>query len=86
MLLPQSPLSLHLARAEPVEARLAQLRLLPRLHHHPIHPHRLGNVLDRLLTQILVVQRQLVLDLVIDRARDADTAGNSPDFPAARRC
>ena len=38
------------------------------------HPHRLGDVLDRLFAQILVAQRQLVLDMVIHRPRDADAA------------
>jgi hypothetical protein len=32
----------------------------PALHHHPEHPHRLGDVLDRLLAEILIAERQLV--------------------------
>ena len=50
------------------------------IHHYPIRSHRLGDVLDRLLTLILVVQRQLVLDLIVDRAGDADPTGNREAF------
>src|SRR5216684_3536969 len=42
---------------------------------HPEHPHRVGDVFNRLLAEILVVQCELVLDLVMDGARDADAAG-----------
>src|SRR5712692_4994939 len=36
-----------------------------RLQHHPPHPHRRGNVLERVLPHILILQRHPVLDLLI---------------------
>jgi hypothetical protein len=42
---------------------------------HPKHTYRLGDVLDLLLAQILVAQRELVLDMFMNGARDADAAG-----------
>src|SRR5215813_1123780 len=40
-------------------------------HHHSPHPHWLGNVLQRVLAQVLILQSQLVLDLLINHLRDA---------------
>jgi hypothetical protein len=40
---------------------------------HPIDLHRPGDVLDGLLPQGLVGQRQFILDVLIDRARNANT-------------
>lgn len=42
------------------------------LDHHPIHPHRISDVLDRLLTEIFIIERQLVLHLVVHRPRNED--------------
>ena len=50
------------------------------VHHYPIRAYRLGDVLDCLLTLIVVVQRKFVLDMIVDRARDADTTGNREAF------
>src|SRR5713226_5030447 len=44
----------------------------PALQHYPQHPHRLGDVLDRLLAEVLVAQRELVPELIVGGARDAD--------------
>jgi len=41
---------------------------------YPPHPHRLSNVLDLLLAQVLIPYCQLVLDLVEHLARDTNTA------------
>src|SRR5262249_34870880 len=45
-----------------------------RLHLYSPHPHRLGDVLDRLLAQVLVLQNQLVLDVFTHSPRDADAS------------
>ena len=44
------------------------------LHHYPPHPHRLGDVLDRLFTEILILQNQLILDVVMDSPGNANPA------------
>jgi hypothetical protein len=47
----------------------------PALQHYPEHPHRLSDVLNRLLAKIFAVQCELVLDLIVDCMGDADAAG-----------
>src|SRR6266849_9135667 len=54
----------------------------PALQHYPEHPHRLSDVLNRLLAEVLVAQSELVLDLVMDGARDADAARVGKTFEA----
>ena len=44
----------------------------PGLQPHPIHPHRLGDVLDRLRAQVFIPQSQPGLDLVIHGPGDAE--------------
>src|SRR5215813_320074 len=39
---------------------------------HPIHPHRLGDVLDPLLAQILTLQWQLVVNLLVHNPRNTN--------------
>src|SRR5690242_11894305 len=46
----------------------------PALEHYPKHPYWLGDVLDRLCAEILVCEREFVLDLCVDGIRDADAA------------
>src|SRR5712692_8253324 len=54
----------------------------PALQHYSKHPHRLSDVLNRLLAEVLVAQSELVLDLVMDGARDADAARVGKTFEA----
>src|SRR5216684_3260447 len=46
-----------------------------RPRQHPEHPHRLGDVLDRLWAEVLVAQRELVAEVLADGAGDTDAAG-----------
>src|SRR6266849_10835860 len=46
-----------------------------RPRQHSEHPHRLGDILDRLWAEVLVTQRELVAEVLADSARDADAAG-----------
>src|SRR6266851_5865848 len=55
-----------------------------RPRQHPEHPHRLGDILDRLLAEVLVAQRELVTEVFVDGAGDADTAGFGETFQARR--
>jgi hypothetical protein len=51
-----------------------------RSQSYAIRAHRLSNVLDLLWSEILVAQSQLVLDVVIDRARDTDATREGEAF------
>src|SRR4029453_11678075 len=44
------------------------------VHPHPINTHRLVDVLEDLLSERLAIERQLVRNLVTQRARDTDAA------------
>src|SRR5712692_6975532 len=44
------------------------------VEQHSPDMHRLGDVLDRLLAKVFEVERQLVPDIFVDGAGDADTA------------
>jgi hypothetical protein len=51
---------------------------LPRracLQQQPKHPHWLGDVFDPLCAEVLIVQRQLFVDVFVDGARYANAAG-----------
>ncbi len=56
----------------------------PRLRPHPIHPHRLLDILDGLFSQILERQSQLVLDVVVDGFRDADASALGQSLDSGR--
>src|SRR5216684_8401680 len=52
--------------------------------HYPQHPHRLGDVLDRLWAEVLVAQRELVAQVLADGAGDTDAAGFGETLQARR--
>ena len=47
---------------------------------HPIHPHRIGDVLDLLVSERLIAANELVLDLLIDAARDMKASPGTAIF------
>ncbi len=46
----------------------------PRFHHYTVGSHRLGNILDLLLAQKFITQRELGLDVIKGRLGDADAS------------
>jgi hypothetical protein len=54
------------------------------VQNHAIHGHRLGYVLNLLLAKMLELEIQLALDLVVDIASEADSAGLGQALQAGR--
>src|SRR5262249_62002728 len=44
------------------------------IHPSPPHLHRLSDILHRLLTQVFIMQDELVLDLIVHNPRDTDAS------------
>ncbi len=52
--------------------------------HHSNYPYRLCNVFDSLLPEVLIGERKLVSNLVVDSARNAYTAGGGEALQSCR--
>jgi hypothetical protein len=57
--------------------RRERFRSVPSSVYHAPDMHRLRDILDNLFAKVLEFKRQLVLDLLINSARDADAPGSA---------
>ena len=61
--------------------RLARSQLWPSpTHDQPVNADRLGYIFDALLAEVFEFKRQLFHDVIVNAARDADTAWVSQPF------